>query len=610
MQFPKVQFVQLVISILFYSATLIAQTNNSAELAARQISDKIASLNAKNCQFVLADVNKELYRLSGDQFVNEKNVKYNANTPYENAISLFFLNRIKLNQFWGKAMFENSIDDLQECSDQVQALFRNLREQEDRLGINTLYGRSSLSSYSAQNMLFEKSIWPAMLTNPDQHNKISFAISDLKTGDILLSRSSAFTTSVIARIGKVDNQFSHLSIVYVDDGSLFSRPGQVYVVESQPETGVRIITIENYLRHDKARVAVFRYSPTQKQNLTDPQEIARQTAHYIAAQAYPFSDLNDENDMTEADRWWVLGEKRPPKICYNFSMDMNNESCQFCSQTVAIAFNKVCEDQNNKCLSYPSVVKKNNRSFPAVYSKMDVEKNSLIQLLSINSKITFEPADIEMDPRFKLVAEWRDYSVLPVLRIHDMVATKIFQLAEDYNYKFKLPPFVDVLAKLAKKTVVEIGKMPDSIPVGYVNGTIMYTFLVQFYAVSDEVLQKIDQYSDQQLADVLAQFTKGSLTQDEIKSMVGQTKSSLLRVLSQNGLIPIVDKKQKEMLLNSKRVMTLFEMDQFIDQLRIADCQKFKKGVTQGIFMHDFFNPNTDASQRNCLDTEKSLDFF
>ncbi len=78
----------------------------------------------------------------------------------------------------------------------------------------------------------------------------------LHSGDMLVSRGGAATSALIARGSDYPGNFSHVSLLYIDE---VTRQGSV--IEALIETGVQIHSVEEYLRDKKFRIMVLRLRP-------------------------------------------------------------------------------------------------------------------------------------------------------------------------------------------------------------------------------------------------------------------------------------------------------------------------------------------------------------
>jgi hypothetical protein len=224
-----------------------------------------------------------------------------------------------------------------------------------------------------------------------------------RSGDVMMVRGVRHNSAAIARIGDVDSQFSHLALVYVDDG------GGHWLIEALIEDGAVVTPLEEALNHGLGRAMLFR--------ARDP-ELAQRAAKL----------MHDHVQETLQP-----GRQR---ILYDFSMLLKSYRRLFCSKLVRQAYDTA---------SAGSVL------LPT-YRTQFVENRDFYRRIGVKAKETFAPGDMEIEPNFDLVAEWQDYRVTPRLRLQDMVMTKMFEWMERGNWRFKddLPIFlVGLLGRFA-----------------------------------------------------------------------------------------------------------------------------------------------------------------
>lgn len=220
-----------------------------------------------------------------------------------------------------------------------------------------------------------------------------------RSGDVLLVRGSAHNSAAIARIGDIDSQFSHVAMIYV------APDGRHWVVEALIEEGAVIKPLEEVLDAGLGRAVLYRFK--------DPA---------VAAKA---AELAHERVYNA-----VSGLSLP--IPYDFSMRMNGRRKLFCAKLVAQAY---------------SDATKGKVKLPAFKTRFDHEKNrDFFRAIGVTARETFTPGDIDLDPRFDLVAEWQDYRLTPMLRRQDMTMTKFFEWMEERGYRFRDDLFIRIIA--------------------------------------------------------------------------------------------------------------------------------------------------------------------
>lgn len=351
-------------------------------IAVEQFRDYISSekFTAENCGPFLSEVYDRVYRIDAKHFDKEKAVR-----DADKIITSLWDTKLVLRRRLGGFLDRNELS--KECIDSARNILRAGRFMEDMVGFLKLkpapFDKKKVRE--AYNGSF-----PHTLVNPDI-GKLEF-----KSGDILLSRGTAFTSAAIARIGDVDAQFSHLAILYIDE-----KTGKKYTVEAHIEIGVKVFTLEEYLKDGKARALVFRHHDGE-------------LAHLAAKRMYEV-----------ASKATAAGENIP----YDFGMVPNEASELFCSEVVQYA--------------YSMAAKELGRDFqlPLFSTGINMRNRQFLDNLGVRVNSTFAPADIEVDPRVELVAEWRDFSRVRLLHHHYAVLLKVYEWMERHDYTMRTDLF-------------------------------------------------------------------------------------------------------------------------------------------------------------------------
>jgi hypothetical protein len=241
----------------------------------------------------------------------------------------------------------------------------------------------------------------------------------LHSGDVLVSRGGAPTSSLISRGNDHPGSFSHVALAHVDAVS-----GEVTLIESLIERGVVTSSLHNYLKDGKLRLMLLRARPDLPALVDDPARPHR------AAEA-------------------ALAEARRRRIPYDFAMDHADPSRLFCSEVVSTAYAAVGVRlwMGMSYLSAPTVT-------------------AWLGSVGVRFFETQEPADLEYDPQLEVVAEWCDHGRLLDAHLHDAVTDVLLEEAPvgrplPYT-RWKLP-----LARLAKaysvglNTFGRLGPIPE-----------------------------------------------------------------------------------------------------------------------------------------------------
>ena len=66
----------------------------------------------------------------------------------------------------------------------------------------------------------------------------------------------------------------------------------------------------------------------------------------------------------------------------------------------------------------------------AFTTRLHMTNRDFFDRIGVTAEQTFAPGDIDLDPRFDLVAEWQDYRLTSTLRLQDMLMTKLLEWME------------------------------------------------------------------------------------------------------------------------------------------------------------------------------------
>lgn len=225
---------------------------------------------------------------------------------------------------------------------------------------------------------------------------------DFRSGDVLLVRGMHHNSAAIARIGDVDSQFSHTSIIHFDD------KGQAWVVESLIESGAVIEPLSQALEHRLARAMLFRHRDA------DLAARASQLIYHHVRRSH---------------------EQGGKPIHYDFSMKLGPSHDLFCSKLIRIAY----VDASEGALKLPTFKTRFNASNAAFYRRIGVKAEE-----------SFAPGDLEIEPELDLVAEWADHRFTAQVRHQDLIMTKLFEWMEMHGYRFQEDIWIRIIALLGR----------------------------------------------------------------------------------------------------------------------------------------------------------------
>lgn len=262
-----------------------------------------------------------------------------------------------------------------ECATAARGVFKSIRSLEDYHTIKNAALVSSESAFVPGNPTLQKH--PSMLDFEP--------LRDLRSGDILLTRGNAHTSGAIANLGEFDTVFSHMSMVYRDPQN------KLWTVEAHIEVGSFVRPIEDHIKDANVRTVVFRFEDDAK---------AQAAAKYVFEKVKKASETKGNID-------------------YDFGFDSEDSEKLFCSEVVAHAFKEVTQGKIE---------------IPFYASRLDQRKQAFVKRLGIEVKESFIPADIEIDPRFTLVAEWRNAQKMTESLKKDAVIRAMYQWTEEESY--------------------------------------------------------------------------------------------------------------------------------------------------------------------------------
>jgi hypothetical protein len=359
---------------------LIVLWTLSATFASAGIRDQLKGsvdvLSPENCVVPAKNISQVLNVLNADDF--KKELKEKSHDALLNELWDFKLTiHNKLRAFYKG-------DELsRDCSDAIRGTLWSIRMAEDVIH-DDLYRNYKDSikfpdnSFGADNVHVKK--------NP-KFGQFDLK-SELRSGDIILSRGNAYTSSAISNLGEFDTQFSHMSVVYKDPA------GELWTVEAHIEVGSFVRPLQDHIDDKNFRSMVFRL---------DDEEIAAKAAEFI------YKKVKKASDSTG-------------NIRYDFGFDSDDNEELFCSEVASYAFDVASEGK----VKLPM--------FPSSLIKRKVE---FVRLLGLKPDMSFIPADIEVDPRFTVISEWRDAAKVSDNLEKDAILQSMFSWHDAYGYRLK-----------------------------------------------------------------------------------------------------------------------------------------------------------------------------
>lgn len=247
-----------------------------------------------------------------------------------------------------------------------------------------------------------------------------------KSGDVILTRGQMHNSAAIARIGDIDSQFSHVAMVYIDAHR------RHWAVESLIERGAVVEPLADWLDHGIGRAVLFRHRDA---------NLAQRAATVIH------------------DRVRHANSPIGKRILYDFTMTLDQSTHNlYCSKLVRRAFREASDG---------AVL------LPTYTTRLDMKNRDFMHRIGVRAVETFAPGDLELEPEFDVVAEWRDARVTSDLRLKDIVMDKLFEWMERDGYKFEESikvRLISLLGRLSSYLSDDIKRMIDDvIPVVPIN---------------------------------------------------------------------------------------------------------------------------------------------
>jgi hypothetical protein len=170
--------------------------------------------------------------------------------------------------------------------------------------------------------------------------------------------------------------------------------GRLFVVESRVETGASVKPLAEYLVNIEERSVLFRHR--------DP-ALARRAGRAI-------------HDIVAG----AIAAGRP--IAYDLSLDLDDHKRVFCAELVHMAF----EAASNGAVQIPRHASRIKR----------FARSTFMRDFGVSITKTFLPSDMELDPRFDVVAEHRNIPLLRDIRLRNAAVASLYRWL-DAGYSFR-----------------------------------------------------------------------------------------------------------------------------------------------------------------------------
>jgi Permuted papain-like amidase enzyme, YaeF/YiiX, C92 family len=178
-------------------------------------------------------------------------------------------------------------------------------------------------------------------------------------------------------------------------------------------------------------------------------------------------------------------------IPYDFSMQLDEDDQLFCSKLVREAYRAASKGTVN---------------VPTFGTKLTMQNRDFFDRLGVTAVATFAPADMEVEPEFDIVAEWRDFRVTPEIRMQDLLMSKLFEWMDTQGYVFRESLGIGLIAIGGRLTaylpnVVKNGLMRLGVPKVPSNMTARtISTIAMLHKTAEPILQKLLALEQQHIA--------------------------------------------------------------------------------------------------------------
>jgi hypothetical protein len=270
-----------------------------------------------------------------------------------------------------------------DCTLQVRDVFFRLRDAEDYLTEFT----DGAPVLHPENVDFQKELMPiyqhaayeTSLIRPD----LNQTTLKLHSGDVLLARGTSFVSAIISRMTDNRSGFSHSLIWYVNPQTQVENS-----VESYMDIGVNEFDSAYALKNENVRLTVLR-----------PKDAA------LGARAAA-----------------VALQAAKARLPYDYKMDFQDSRALSCVEVITSSYAKASGGE---------------MQLPLYSGNISVKSDRFLAKLSLQAGEIISPADLETDPRFELVSDWRDNRLIRDSRHKDAILSEMLRWVDVFHYQFK-----------------------------------------------------------------------------------------------------------------------------------------------------------------------------
>lgn len=347
------------------------------------VANKSVEQSALDCKNAYQNLYTKLFNMAGvESYFDTAELK-----TLDEDIQATFETRLGVKDSFKNFSVNNALDS--ECLNSAQDVFKALRYVEDYL----VEARMDKTAGAPAEYVSMKGDFPYFLINPKYAEEFK-SYEDLKSGDVILSRGNAYSSAAIARIAQSDYQFSHLTFVYRD-----AETKELSTTEAHIEIGSVVAPFSAHINEKNVRSVIFRYRD-------------EDLAHKASKAIYDRVKLTQESGKN---------------IEYDFSMNYKDDTKLFCSEIISTGFKMAAPESD----FVPVFKSKYSKGIVPFLNTIGVPVNSE----SVMTADVFAPGDIQFDPNFELVAEFRNPKRLEESRFKDFILTKLFERMDTQGYR-------------------------------------------------------------------------------------------------------------------------------------------------------------------------------
>lgn len=347
-------------------------------------------LNATNC---MAELDKIVPALAQKRLYDLDLATLPLNGP--KLMQLSFQLRLTLN---------DRLNELATCRTQIREVMFRTRALEDLLG-EKLYGPGR--AMSSSEISFSKG--PTPILNDTEFKgyltRAGFPVGakyEFRAGDLLLEKGNSFISAMLSNAVAPRGHLSHFALVQID------------AITKKP------ITIESFIQ--SGGVAKFDMIEALKKYNVRIVVVRPRNSEAAAMMAQAVDEKVEEE------------KKSGKKIKYDFAIDFSDDSQMSCSELVLWGYRKSSGGQ---------------LQIPAEYSELNESMKKILSYVGVKPGKVLTPMDIEVDPNFQILTEFRDYRLLRESRFRDAIFKQMMDWMLNKSYLFpRKPPKVDVAAMI------------------------------------------------------------------------------------------------------------------------------------------------------------------